>query len=212
MSRVVPCCAPVHQHSFLFCVCLTQALSSNFSFSAMFPTLLMLSGEAPLLDFTPAGQVIVSLLSIFSLVIMATATGILASGFESAMREAKEKDQTLEHTRRVLRRHLKKEARIQKKEKRIQKKEARIQRGMEAQTAREAASSSPSRGDTITISSSSSSSSSSSEDLSSEEDEEQQEVIRREMSGRQRRRTSHILRSVSSFKFRSDAETKAVEL
>jgi len=171
----------------------------------------MLSGEAPLLDFTPAGQVIVSLLSIFSLVIMATATGILASGFESAMREAKEKDQTLEHTRRVLRRHLKKEARIQKKEKRIQKKEARIQRDMEAQTAREAASSSQSRGNTITISSSSSSSSSS-EDLSSEEeDEEQQEVIRREMS-RQRRRKSHILRSVSSFKFRSDAETKAVEL
>jgi len=42
-----------------------------------------------------------------------------------------------------------------------------------------------------------------------EEDEEQQEVIRREMS-RQRRRKSHIL--ISSFKFRSDAETKAVEL
>ena len=80
----------------------------------MFPTLLMLSGEAPLLDFTPGGQVIVSLLSIFSLVIMATATGILASGFEAAMRETKEKSHALELTRRVLRKHIKKEARSQR--------------------------------------------------------------------------------------------------
>jgi voltage-gated potassium channel len=80
---------------------------------AMFPTLLMLSGEAPLLDFTPGGQVIVSCLSIFSLVIMATATGILASGFETAMRQTKEASTALDHTRRALRRHIKNEAKSQ---------------------------------------------------------------------------------------------------
>ena len=81
---------------------------------AMFPTLLMLSGEAPLLDFTPGGQVIVSCLSIFSLVIMATATGILASGFETAMRQTKEASTALDHTRRALRRHIKNEAKSQR--------------------------------------------------------------------------------------------------
>jgi voltage-gated potassium channel len=54
---------------------------------ALFPVLLMLSGEMPLIDFTPGGQIVVALLALFSLVIMATATGILASGFEEAMRE-----------------------------------------------------------------------------------------------------------------------------
>ena len=74
---------------------------------SMFPTLLMLSGEAPLIDFTPGGQIVVALISIFSLVIMATATGILASGFESAMRENRETKTILEKTRRVLRNHIK---------------------------------------------------------------------------------------------------------
>lgn len=81
---------------------------------AMFPTLLMLAGEAPLIDFTAEGQIIVSVLSVFSLVIMATATGILASGFESAMRETKEASIVLEQTRRILRHHIKKEAKNQR--------------------------------------------------------------------------------------------------
>ena len=39
---------------------------------SMFPVLLMLSGEAPLLDFTPSGQIVAGALSIFSMLIMAT--------------------------------------------------------------------------------------------------------------------------------------------
>tara|TARA_B100000795_G_C22717596_1_gene406110 strand:+ start:227 stop:445 length:219 start_codon:yes stop_codon:yes gene_type:complete len=70
----------------------------------------MMSGEAPLLDFTWMGQIVVSMLSIFSLVIMATATGILASGFESAMRDESRVKGMLEKTRKVLRRHIKQEA------------------------------------------------------------------------------------------------------
>ena len=74
---------------------------------ALFPTLLMMSGEMPLVDFTPLGMVVVSLLALFSLVIMATATGILASGFEVAMREQENDSKIYQQTFRELRRLIK---------------------------------------------------------------------------------------------------------
>ena len=89
---------------------------------ALFPTLLMMSGEMPLVDFTPLGMVVVSLLALFSLVIMATATGILASGFEVAMREQENDSKIYQQTFRELRRLIKMNTQKNREE---QKKELR---------------------------------------------------------------------------------------
>lgn len=48
---------------------------------AMFPTLLMLTGEYPLADFTATGQVIAGAIAIVAVAIFAVPTGVLGSGF-----------------------------------------------------------------------------------------------------------------------------------
>ena len=99
---------------------------------AMFPVLLMLSGEAPLVDFTPVGQFVVMCISLFSVLIVATATGILASGFEQAVKENEGVSVVLNEARRQLRKHIK--AQVDRDTKRLQKqrRQSRINRGTSA--------------------------------------------------------------------------------
>ena len=73
---------------------------------ALFPTLLMLTGEAPLLELTWMGQIVASLIALFAMVIMATVTGIIASGFEQAMVENNVAKQVGMETRRALKNHI----------------------------------------------------------------------------------------------------------
>ncbi len=93
---------------------------------AMFPVLLMLSGEAPLVDFTPMGQIVVMCISLFSVLIVATATGILASGFEQAVKENEGVSVVLNEARRQLRKHIK--AQVDRDTKRRQKRRRRSRR------------------------------------------------------------------------------------
>ena len=74
---------------------------------ALFPTLLMLTGEAPILEFSLMGKFVASIISIFAMVIMATVTGIIASGFEQAMIEQDFAKRIGFETRRALKNHIK---------------------------------------------------------------------------------------------------------
>ena len=66
----------------------------------------MLTGEAPLLELTWMGQIIASLIALFAMIIMATVTGIIASGFERAMVENNVAKQVSMETRRALKYHI----------------------------------------------------------------------------------------------------------
>ena len=55
---------------------------------AMFPTLLMLTGEFPMADFTPIGQVIAGFIAVVAVAIFAVPTGVLGSGFIQAVQES----------------------------------------------------------------------------------------------------------------------------
>ncbi len=55
---------------------------------ALFPVLLMLTGEFPLADFTAKGQVIAGCIAVVAVAIFAVPSALLASGFIKAMHEA----------------------------------------------------------------------------------------------------------------------------
>jgi hypothetical protein len=48
----------------------------------MWMTLLNLSGESPLCDYTPLGKVVQALIGIFAVGVFAIPVGVLGSGFE----------------------------------------------------------------------------------------------------------------------------------
>jgi voltage-gated potassium channel len=63
---------------------------------SMFPTLLMLTGEYPLSDFTPLGQVIAGFVAVIAVAIFAVPTSILGSGFMKAVQQAQHREFTVE--------------------------------------------------------------------------------------------------------------------
>jgi len=48
----------------------------------------MLTGEYPMADFTPAGQVIAGIIAVVAVAIFAVPTGVLGSGFIQAVQES----------------------------------------------------------------------------------------------------------------------------
>lgn len=66
------------------------ALGTHFQSipQALFPVLLMLTGEFPLADFTPTGQVIAGFIAIAAVAIFAVPSALLASGFIKAVQES----------------------------------------------------------------------------------------------------------------------------
>lgn len=56
---------------------------------AMFPCVLMLTGEYPISDFSPLGQFIASGIAVIAVAIFAVPTGVLGSGFVKAIQDAK---------------------------------------------------------------------------------------------------------------------------
>lgn len=74
------------------------ALGTHFQSipQAMFPVLLMLTGEFPLADFTPAGQFIAGIIAIAAVAIFAVPSALLASGFIKAVQESTGREFTVE--------------------------------------------------------------------------------------------------------------------
>jgi len=56
---------------------------------ALFPTILMLTGEYPLVDFSPWGQVIASCIAVVAVAIFAVPTGVLGAGFVKAVERSR---------------------------------------------------------------------------------------------------------------------------
>lgn len=54
---------------------------------SLFPVLLMLTGEFPLADFTPVGQVVAGLIAVAAVAIFAVPSAVLASGFIKALEQ-----------------------------------------------------------------------------------------------------------------------------
>jgi voltage-gated potassium channel len=63
---------------------------------AMFPTILMLTGEFPLVDFTPLGSIVASFVAVVAVAIFAVPTAILGSGFVKAVEKAQGRELTME--------------------------------------------------------------------------------------------------------------------
>ena len=66
---------------------LAQAFSSIPN--AMFPTLVMLTGEYPYAEFTTAGKYIASVIAVIAVAIFAVPTAVIGSGFVKAVQESK---------------------------------------------------------------------------------------------------------------------------
>lgn len=63
---------------------------------AMFPTLLMLTGEVPLVDFTPIGQFFAGCIAVAAVAIFAVPSAILASSFIKAVQEGVGRELTVD--------------------------------------------------------------------------------------------------------------------
>ncbi|KAI0561941.1 Ion transport protein [Gracilaria domingensis] len=63
---------------------------------SLFPVLLMLTGEFPLADFSPWGQVIASGIAVVAVAIFAVPSALLASSFVKAMQESTGQEFTVE--------------------------------------------------------------------------------------------------------------------
>lgn len=63
---------------------------------SMFPSLLMLTGEVPLVDFTPIGQVIAGFMAVVAVAIFAVPSAIFASSFVKAVQEGMGREFTVE--------------------------------------------------------------------------------------------------------------------
>jgi len=62
----------------------------------LFPTILMLTGEYPLSDFSPAGQFFASILALTAVAIFGIPTAVLGSGFVRALQENQGKEFTVD--------------------------------------------------------------------------------------------------------------------
>lgn len=74
------------------------ALGTHFQSipQALFPTLLMLTGEFPLADFTPMGQFIAGAIAVVAVAIFAVPSAVLASGFIKALQSASGREFTVD--------------------------------------------------------------------------------------------------------------------
>lgn len=63
---------------------------------AMFPVLLMLTGEFPMADFTAIGQVIAGFIAVIAVAIFAVPSALLASGFIKAVSTSVGKEATVD--------------------------------------------------------------------------------------------------------------------
>lgn len=63
---------------------------------AMWPTTLMLTGEFPISDLTPLGQLIGCIIAVVAVAVFAVPTAVLGSGFVRAIQEAEQKEFTVE--------------------------------------------------------------------------------------------------------------------
>lgn len=64
--------------------------------AAMFPTLLMLTGEYPLADFSAIGQVIAGFVAVVAVAIFAVPTSVLGSGFIQAVQRSAHREFTID--------------------------------------------------------------------------------------------------------------------
>eukprot|EP00177_Eucheuma_denticulatum_P004150 GFKZ01007536.1.p1 GENE.GFKZ01007536.1~~GFKZ01007536.1.p1 ORF type:complete len:295 (-),score=38.79 GFKZ01007536.1:623-1507(-) len=74
------------------------ALGTHFQSipQALFPVLLMLTGEFPLADFSAPGQVIAGVVAVFAVAIFAIPSALLASSFVKAMQDSTGRDFTVD--------------------------------------------------------------------------------------------------------------------
>lgn len=74
------------------------ALGTHFQSipQALFPVLLMLTGEFPMADFTAVGQVIAGVIAVVAVAIFAVPSALLASGFIKAVQESTGKEFTVD--------------------------------------------------------------------------------------------------------------------
>lgn len=56
--------------------------------ASLFPTLLMLTGEYPLAEFTAKGQVVAGFIAIVAVAVCAVPTAVIGSGFVKAVQRA----------------------------------------------------------------------------------------------------------------------------
>jgi hypothetical protein len=61
----------------------------------MFPTLLMLTGEFPLANFTPLGQVVAGFVAVVAVAIFAVPTSVLGAGFTQAVQRSTHREFTV---------------------------------------------------------------------------------------------------------------------
>lgn len=83
-------------------------IACRSALNAMWMTLLNLTGEAPLADYTVAGKIITALMGILAVGVFAVPTGLIAAGFsdwvegqQEAIEEAKEKEEEKEEVEKV---------------------------------------------------------------------------------------------------------------
>lgn len=62
---------------------------------SMFPTLLMLTGEFPLANFTSLGQIIAGFVAVVAVAIFAVPTSVLGAGFMSAVQDSTNREFTI---------------------------------------------------------------------------------------------------------------------
>lgn len=74
------------------------ALGNHFQSipQALFPVLLMLTGEFPMADFTALGQVIAGVIAVVAVAIFAVPSALLASGFIKAVQQSTGKEFTVD--------------------------------------------------------------------------------------------------------------------
>uniref|UniRef100_A0A7R9VM28 Ion transport domain-containing protein n=1 Tax=Chlamydomonas euryale TaxID=1486919 RepID=A0A7R9VM28_9CHLO len=75
-----------------------QALGVHFQSipAALFPTLLMLTGEFPMSDFTVPGRIISGVIAVGAVAIFAVPTAVLGSGFVRAVQQAQQAQFTVD--------------------------------------------------------------------------------------------------------------------
>mmetsp|Transcript_9864 Transcript_9864/g.25093 ORF Transcript_9864/g.25093 Transcript_9864/m.25093 type:complete len:292 (+) Transcript_9864:173-1048(+) len=81
-----------------FTECDNPAVGASFQSipAALFPTLLMLTGEFPIADFSLAGRFIAGFIAVVAVAIFAVPTAVLGSGFVKAVQQARQLEFTVE--------------------------------------------------------------------------------------------------------------------
>ena len=68
----------------------------GFCAGSMFPTLLMLTGEFPLANFTALGQIIAGFVAVVAVAIFAVPTSVLGAGFTHAVQKSAHREFTID--------------------------------------------------------------------------------------------------------------------